>query len=163
MTLYERAIEIIQSYVGVHEEGGDNRGPQIEEFQKAIDGKAQGESWCMCLQGYVLQKTAAEFDTILPIKLSEHCLTTWGINHNHRRDYPEPGFLVIWSHGAGPSGHTGMVTAVNQDGTISTVEGNTSSSTEVDREGQGVYAKIRSLTPKGSMRIVGFLDPWGEK
>ena len=39
-------VDIALKYVGVHEATGHNDGAQVEEFQRAVDGKAQGESWC---------------------------------------------------------------------------------------------------------------------
>ena len=39
-------VELAQEFVGVKESGGNNRGPLIEDFQRMVDGKAQGEPWC---------------------------------------------------------------------------------------------------------------------
>ncbi|MCK7507729.1 MAG: CHAP domain-containing protein [Desulfobacterales bacterium] len=160
MDPYSTLINTAAGFVGVTEEGGDNRGPWVEEFQKAVDGVANHESWCCCFASYCLKQTAYLLDRVLDLNLSEHCLTFWNHNIHAQRDFVEPGFLVVWKHGNGPNGHIGIVESVNGDGTITTIEGNTSDSSSVERNGDGVYRKVRSLTPKGSMKIVGFIDPW---
>ena len=76
---------------------------------------------------------------------------------------PEPGCVVVWQFykDGKPTmqGHTGIVIAVN-DLTITTVEGNTSDGTGINREGDGVYQRERSLAGSDTMKIKGYLRPW---
>jgi hypothetical protein len=60
------------------------------------------------------------------------------------------------------SGHVGIVVGVNSDGSILTVEGNTSPGDVVQREGDGVWLKQRRYLnePKGTMQVKGFLRVW---
>jgi hypothetical protein len=62
-----------------------------------------------------------------------------------------------------PGGHTGIVIDVKlSDSTITTIEGNTGSSgTEVVREGDGVYKKVRSMHGTAKMQVKGYICPWG--
>ena len=40
MNKQERLIEVAKSFIGTKESGGDNKGPQVEAFQKAQIGRA---------------------------------------------------------------------------------------------------------------------------
>ena len=44
--LHLSLIEVATKYIGIKEATNHNDGPEVEMFQKAVDGKAQGESWC---------------------------------------------------------------------------------------------------------------------
>ena len=101
-----------------------------------------------------------------PLFRSKHCLTVWNQSKELQLDKPKPGSLCIWQkHQDGKptaQGHVGVVVSVNDDGTILTVEGNTSSQDRVQREGDGVWLKRRSYLDEniGSMRVKGFLRVW---
>ena len=79
--------------------------------------------------------------------------------------YPKPGYIVAWNHyrDGFPTvmGHCGIVKEVLQENEIITIEGNTSASSGIDREGGGIFEKIRILKPENDMRLLGFIDPFG--
>lgn len=149
-------------WIGV-KETAPNAGPEVEMFQRTVDGKAQKESWCMCFVQYCLHQVETQLGIRSNVFNSEHCLTVF---HKTALDLyrprPESGFIVIWQHGQTAAGHTGIVTRVINDVQFETIEGNTSDSSSVERNGDGVYKKVRLLHPTGEMRIVGFLDPFPE-
>jgi len=60
------------------------------------------------------------------------------------------------------AGHVGIVVDVTSDGTLVTIEGNTSSEESVQREGDGVWLKRRRNLndPRGQMQVKGFLKIW---
>ncbi|MEP0903679.1 alpha/beta fold hydrolase [Nodosilinea sp. FACHB-13] len=156
-------IGVAQSYIGVREQGY-NSGAQVEAFQRAVDGVAQNEAWCMSFAQYCIKavEKAAQADS--PIVQSEHCLTVWKNSpDNLRSSTPKPGSLVIWQHGNSSSGHVGIVESVNADGTFITVEGNTNDGSGVTREGIGVFRRQRDLNGSGEMRVVGFLNVFPDK
>lgn len=149
------------SYIGVMEHG-KNKGEFVQMFQSHI-GAAVQEPWCMSFVQFCIAKIdtlCAFFDsTRSKIFQSEHCLTVWNnTDQSLKRDKPEPGFVVIWRHGASSSGHTGIVVKVKED-KILTVEGNTN--VAGSREGDGVYLKERNKNFNGDLNLVGFIDPWG--
>jgi peptidoglycan hydrolase-like protein with peptidoglycan-binding domain/predicted alpha/beta hydrolase family esterase len=151
-------IDVAQSYIGVREQGY-NSGAQVEAFQRAVDGVAQNEAWCMSFAQYCIKavEKAAQADS--PIAQSEHCLTVWKNSpDNLKSSAPKPGSLVIWQHGNSSSGHVGIVESVNADGTFTTIEGNTNDGSGVTREGIGVFRRQRDLNGSGEMRVVGFLN-----
>lgn len=160
MRQHDLLVETAKSYIGIHEEGAANHGAQVEEFQKAVDGKAQGEPWCMAFVQFCVKK-ASKQDVLFD---SEHCMTAWFkspicARYDATETKVAPGFIAIWRHEGTSNGHTGIVVSVTKD-EILTVEGNTSGGPGVEREGDGVYLRPRSRSGSGKMRLIGFIDPF---
>ncbi len=155
------------------EKGGDNKGQVVEMFQKHVDGKAQGEPWCMSFAQFCVSQTDMTIDAIMMnssenrsiIYSSEHCLTVWNKSPKECQfETPKLGSLMIWQHGSSSSGHVGIVVCVESSGEyVWTVEGNTGPQEAVNRDGDGVYLKKRKILNPGKMKVVGWLDPWGAK
>lgn len=149
-------VEVARRFVGVKEKG-DNRGELVELFQKAVDGKAQGESWCMCFVQYCILEVERTNAVKSKVFKSEHCLTVWNKSPKELRlKEPEAGCLIIWQFDNTSNGHVGIVTKVNKN-TVETVEGNTGDGSGVVREGDGVYARKRSKLGSQKMKILGYL------
>jgi hypothetical protein len=156
-------------WVGVTEKGGDNKGPEVEMFQKAVDGKSQGEPWCMAFVQFCVQRVDTFLQSIgssskSNITRTEHCLTLWHSTPESMRCEPEPGAIIIWRHIKNgirtASGHTGIVTEVLPNRAVRTIEGNTSDGAGIVREGNGVYERTRNLGLTGNMEYVGCVRPW---
>jgi hypothetical protein len=152
-------------WLGIQENGGNNKGEIVSVFQKTI-GKAENEPWCMSFVQYCLFQTDNWFyelcDSDIPheLFLSEHCLTVWNESPKHCRiEKPIAGSICIWQYRGSSNGHTGIVVDVDKE-IIITIEGNTSNSKKIIREGDGVYLKRRPLKSIGKMQIKGFLNPW---
>lgn len=161
-------------WIGVLEEG-ENSGQLIQIFQRSVDGQANKESWCMAFAQYCIKMADRAFAVLFPdepagesvIFRSEHCLTTWNRSPELQTSTPVKGSLCIWQKfngsAATSSGHVGVVTDVHGDGTISVVEGNTSSSNKaIEREGDGVYLKRYTVgkMDRGALMLKGFLRVW---
>lgn len=155
----EAVIAEAMKWVGTVEEAG-NRGAAIERFQKAVDGIAAGEPYCMGWVQFLFKETGLRSD----IFSSEHCMTVWRNSPKCLRLMnPKRGCIPIWRFGESDSGHAGIVSSVN-GALMKTIEANTGPAKGVEREGDGVYEKIRLIRPtEGRMKIVGFLWPWREK
>lgn len=159
--LLEATVSKATEYIGTIESGGDNSGPLVELFQKAVDGKAQKESWCLSFVQYVLKSVSAS-SKLYP---TEHCMTAWNKTPVACRLLsPVPGCVVIWQYydkrgKPTAAGHCGIVTRVHPDG-FDSIEGNTGPGTEVVREGDGVYPKRRFFAGTKKMKIVGYINPW---
>ena len=157
---YDKLIAEASKWVGIQEKGGDNKGPEVEMFQKYVDGKAEGESWCLCFVQYCLGQVETSEKIRTRLFKTEHVMTMWNKTPQELRlNKPKEGCIVVWNFKGTTSGHCGVITKVLPE-KIETIEGNTSNSLDVDREGDGVYKKERSLNTKGKMKIVGFLDPF---
>lgn len=153
----QELIRIAESFVGVRERGGNNRGPEVEMFQRTIGGAA-GEAWCMSFVQYCIKQAEAATGARSGIHRSEGCQNVWyNSPSNMRRSRPEPGSVVIWGRRNSWQGHTGVVVKVHANGSFETVEGNTSGGAGVNRSGDGVYRCTRHMGGYGSLRVMGFL------
>lgn len=166
-SIVRTALDIAMGYAsaGVHEEGGNNRGDQVEFFQKLMGG-APGDPWCAdfvctCLvKGYARHTGQAEDRAHLPgyvhaasaalISLSGYCpALAQAARECYRFRSPEftpsPGDLALFDFaGAGEPHHVGFVRAACRDGRVLTVEGNTSGdSAGSQADGDGVHCKSR--------------------
>ena len=149
----------------------------VEMFQAAVDGKASGEPWCMAFVQFCIKMTDGIFDEIFQrtdhgrsrLKLSESVMDVWkNAPEELRQKEPQIGSLIAWQYyqNGEPTwkGHVGVVVDIGEGGAIKTVEGNTSSSDKVEREGDGVFLKTRFWNAKpinSTMICKGFLKPWG--
>lgn len=162
-------------WVGFSERGGDNKGQMVEMFQKAVDGRASGEPWCMAFVQFCLKMTDSLYDALTLqtnvsrslLKESESVMDVWqNAPHELKMKTPYRGSLIIWQYySAGKptwKGHVGIVVGMPEDEIITTIEGNTSGAGHVDREGDGVFEKKRNWKRDSlTMRCEGFLKPWG--
>lgn len=147
-----------RKWVGVREEGGDNRGPEVEMFQKAVDGIAQGESWCAGFGIYCVAEVERRHNVKSRIHRSERVLDIWEKSPEDMRSMvPGAGYFACWIHGLGPKGHLEIVQNDITKENFKTVGGNTGDGSGINREGDGVYERLRSLSPQGKMRLLGFI------
>ena len=161
--LHLSLVEVATKYIGIKESTNHNDGPEVEMFQKAVDGKAQGESWCMAFCQFCLQQVEQIENIRSNVFHSEHCLTVWNkTDKTLHSNKPEPGYIVIWQHGDTTQGHTGIVTDVVDDNHFGTIEGNTADGSGVVRDGDGVYRRTRSIVGAGSMKVLGFINPFAD-
>lgn len=152
-----KLIEIAKSFVGVHEVGGDNKGPDVEAFQRAVDGKAQGEPWCCAFQMFNLIQTENQTGLRSQVYRSELVRHVWDFSpDDHKSSFPLLGSFICWRYGETQKGHIGLVIEVGANYVL-TVEGNTGPGAGIEREGDGVYIKRRPLTDVGNMKLMGFL------
>lgn len=165
---YARALLLVevQGWLGFTEQGGDNKGQMVEAFQRAVDNRAVGEAWCLAFVWFCIIKAeklaaAIQHPATSHLHRTEHCMTMWRNSPPGLRvKEPQPGDLVIWNHEGTDAGHVGIITGLRADGDLETVEGNTGPGTAVEREGDGVYAKIRNPSRTGKMVVQGFLRVW---
>lgn len=154
-------VDVAHRFVGIQEQGGDNKGPEVERFQRAVDGKAAGEPWCMAFVQFCVAEVEARTGVKSNLFRSEHCMTVWNKSPQlMRRKRPEPGLIVIWSRVNTAFGHTGIVTRQKSPEVYETIEGNTSKGFGIEREGDGVFVKLRTINGTQLFRPVGYLQPF---
>lgn len=149
-----------EQWVGTVEKGGDNMGPEVEMFQHAINSHPTGESWCMSFVQFCVQQVEKKLNVKSQIYRSEWTVEVWKRSPAAMRLLrPEVGCIVIWEHGTTGQGHCGIVENVADEKTITTVEGNTGpgEKSEIVRNGDGVYRRIRSQSGTFEMKILGYL------
>lgn len=172
--LREFFIAESKKWIGV-KETATNKGPEVEKFQKAIDGKASGEPWCLGFVWFCIIEAEKMYQKRFGSEMkswlyrTEHCLTMWNLSPKEARlTKPKPGCVAVWQHIAKDGiptakGHVGIVVKVLDGTFMQTVEGNTNNDTVVQDEGDGVYLLKRNyVSPSGSKKLVGFLKPWKE-
>ena len=170
MDKHQELVELAKSLVGIEEEGGDNKGEWVERFQREIDGKAVGEPWCagfvqFCIneidRRFDAQVNMSQKDTHNKIYRSELCYDIWHKTPvDCRLMTPIPGCIVVWNYNGTKKGHCGIVIEIN-DKRVVTIEGNTSDSKHIEREGDGIFLKKRDIwKTTGKMRTLGYLNPW---
>jgi hypothetical protein len=112
---------------------GSNESPRIAEYRGAVQGAVVGPwcadfaSWCAAQAGAPLGENGEGFQSVGAL---------WGWAEASGRAIsagegsPRPGDLIVWG-----GDHVGLVEAVDPDGTIHTIEGN--SSDEVSQRSYG--------------------------
>lgn len=169
MTKQQKLIQIASSYIGTKEVGGDNKGPQVEAFQKALGTPAVGQAWCMDFVHYCAKKVDADMGgTAYALYPSQSVVEVWNkTDQSLRLSRPEQGCAILWEHFKNGKrtglGHAGIVTSIGVT-TVDTVEGNTSDGSGINRDGDGVYSRQRSISSSSSstMKVLGFLKLWKE-
>ena len=129
------ALAAAQSQVGVSEQPpGSNDGPQIADYRTATAGSGVGPwcayftSWAAAQAGVALGEAGQGFGSV-------SALYAWGQRTGRATPAgpgvrPNPGDLIVWG-----GHHVGIVESVDADGSIHTIEGN--SSNAVSRRSYG--------------------------
>ena len=176
---YEGAVNALiqnaESQVG-YSEYGNNGNMYADEV-----GAQNYQPWCSTFQDYLFTKTFGKDKAAALLGGSANQPSTWGraqkimkvggytdLKTTNPNDVDiQPGDLAFFkfktsSHN-NPTNHIGLVTAVNNDGSVETIEGNTSSTAAgSQRSGGTVARKTRRWKGAGSS-IVGFGRPdWSQ-
>ncbi|HEY2477628.1 MAG TPA: CHAP domain-containing protein [Solirubrobacterales bacterium] len=103
---------------------GSNESPRITEYRSAVQGAVVGPwcadfaSWCAAQAGIPLGENGEGFQSV-------GALWEWAQRSGRAipasEGSPQPGDLIVWG-----SEHVGIVESVDPDGTIHTIEGNSS-------------------------------------
>jgi hypothetical protein len=130
--------------VGVSEDFGPNDGLRVRLYQATV-GILPPKPYCAGFVAFCIKSAAAALKTSALMKFSARALGYLEKNPDLRLQAPTVlPCLAIWDHGRG-EGHIAFVLEVRADGTMTTVEGNTSpgakAGTAASREGQGVYRR----------------------
>jgi hypothetical protein len=145
-------------------EDGSNRGTFVEVYLKAV-GLAPGNPWCMAFIVLRLIKAAAALKIAFPKDVPKTGSTVLFSDYGKKKGFwirradlelgrasLQPGDIVFYFFPSkGRIAHTGIVVDLADNKNFFTVEGNTSGgiNDSVDRDGQGVYMKLRTLSSLG--------------
>lgn len=142
--LHDAIVRIAEQEIGVKEEGGNNRGPRIVEYQKATWLAPDSWPWCAAFCAWVLREAIAATGSIVRRcpDASAYGWEKWArknawivLDESHRA---LRGDFVTFDFS-----HIGIVIEDRGD-TIITVEGNTNGKGERDSTGgDGVWRKVR--------------------
>jgi hypothetical protein len=131
-----RFLDSLRADLGV-KEVGNNGGTRVNQYLASC-GLGTGYPWCAAYINY----HAKDFCT--PPKRAAGSYSWFPKNKRIPFKAIKEGDLVgFYFKSLGRIGHIGAITNYKGGNTIITIEGNTSSSTGLDRDGQGVYSKRR--------------------
>jgi len=159
LSAYVNALLVAaRATLGVHEEGGKNRGPHVDEWNKDV-GAALGSSWCAswCYGMHKIASRAVGVVNICP--RTAGALKMWHMSaERYRRPLPAPGDVFVLDTGdPGGFGHVGIVELVTPDGdTIVSLEGNTNGAGS--REGDQVAKHTWKPRDGKRGKLVGYLS-----
>ena len=131
-----KALAEARKFIGVMEQGGNNRGPEVDKIIKA-NGGVPGEPWCGDGLAYVYRLAGSKAVT------REWAVVRWygRIAGVRQIKEPEPGDIVRFRFD-----HVGMVETIHP-AAIQTIEFNTGATGAVSdsrKGGDGVYRKVRT-------------------
>lgn len=142
--------------VGITEQGGDNKGKWVELFQSTLS-EPSSQSWCMDFVQSCIAYAEVTKGVVSGLAATEGCLDLWNKSSaTHQVKKPIKGDIVIYQMGNTEKGHCGIIIGEDGDRWL-TIEGNTSPSSEIDRNGDGCYVKKRIKGGSVTFREVGFL------
>ena len=112
MTLIEAALAFAVSQLGVHEQGGNNTGPEVDVYLASVN-LSPGNSWCAAFFFYCFKQAALRLGLVNPCPRTGGVLKLWTMAEPIcRATNPAPGYGYILDHGHG-LGHAGIVACVN--------------------------------------------------
>ena len=131
--------------LGVHEQGGNNRGKRVEEMLHNI-GLQPGDPWCCAAICTWLKQAVQATGIQTQVHFGASVRKLWDRNQALVLDAPEPGCLALRNEGLSPHGnaigHVMLVLDVLDDGqTIKVISGNTNAAGS--REGNCVAIQLR--------------------
>lgn len=134
--MVQDALELAQQELqkGVHETSGNNDGAEIDKYR---NGAANGQPWCASFVSWIYgagqnSDNAATFGYDASVAGIRSKAQSAGYYATKGSYTPQAGDLMIQENNAS---HVGVVTGVDADGTIHTIEGNSS-----DQVTQRTYA-----------------------
>ena len=144
--LRQKMLALAQSQVGTTEASNNNDGAVLKYPRSFGRGS---EAYCADFMSWVSTNSGKPMNIPYCPNIEAHAKApgNWKGKNN-----PQPGDFVLfdWNHD-GVADHVGMVKTVNRDGTIGTIEGNTSN----PRTGkEGVWERTRALST-----VLGFVNP----
>lgn len=120
-----RAVEFARGEVGQAEQPpGSNDSPRIAEYRAAVAGAGVGP-WCADFVSWAARQAGAPLGDAGEGFQSVGALWSWAESSGRAipagQGTPQPGDLIVWG-----GEHVGIVEAVLPDGSIRTIEGNSS-------------------------------------
>lgn len=148
LTLGQAAVNIALSYEGVHEIGGNNRGPEVEMFLRS-QGLPPGNPWCASFACFCIMHAAKSLGVTPRFVYGASVYKLWTRNPSLQLSQPEENCLFLLDHGLSKAGtrigHTGFViTPTDEYDLMTTMEGNTDSAGS--RSGGNAMRRTRNIS-----------------
>jgi|SRR5262245_42754331 len=134
------AVALEELAKGVREQGGRNRGPEVDEYVRSVGLDPEGaHAWCMAGIYWCYRQASQRLFTVNPCPRTARALGLWSLADGAcKSDTPTRGAIGVLDTGApGGAGHVYLVETVHAIGTLDSVEFNTNR--EGSREGDSVW------------------------
>jgi CHAP domain len=136
LSLSLTALAIAQSQLGVHEQGGNNVGPEVNAYLASV-GLDPGFSWCQAFMFWCFREASKRLGLVNPVPRTGSTQRLWALSEPITRDSnPKPGYVYVLQHSP-TAGHVGIIESVAADGTIVEISGNTNQTGS--RDGNSVW------------------------
>jgi uncharacterized protein (TIGR02594 family) len=128
----QRIVALAQAELGVREEPmGSNEGTRIRQYRTATKGAEHTPGpWCAYFVSWLAREAGAPIGPDGAGTGWVPSIESWGKSEGRFIEggaRPQPGDIIIFDwQGDGLSDHTGIVERVDRDGTVHTIEGNSS-------------------------------------
>jgi hypothetical protein len=149
----DQALQIALSQDGVREQGGANRGPEVERYLASV-GLSPGQPWCCAFVYWCYLEACLRAGGENPLPRTGKCAHLWRLASPLWLS-SQPSRGAIFVHLVEPDdpesdGHVGLVTAFT-DRTVQAIEGNTNAA------GSRIGDRVRlNLRPRAY--IHGYID-----
>ncbi len=152
----QQIAAIATAELGVAEQPpGSNDAPRIAQYRTATAGAAAGQPWCAYFTSWVAAQAGVPVGAdglgIGYVPTVKQWAEQTGRYIPAGTGSPQVGDLVVFDRGGdGVLDHIGVVTGASPDGSIQTVEGNSSDAVSARSYGPGGYAGLVRLVAPGT-------------
>ena len=109
MILTATVLDVVRTQLGVHEQGGNNMGPEVDAYLAAVNLNP-GYAWCAAGLYWAFEKAARQCGMVNPFPRTASSQRVWTFSEPLCRD-PNPGvgFVYVLRHSPchGPRRHRG--------------------------------------------------------
>jgi len=122
------AVRLAESQIGVRENGSSNNSADVNKYRNGVQN---GTPWCASFVSWCYgqgqgNSNASTFGYDASSQNIRRKAEKAGYYQKAKSGYtPKVGDVVVWNNGDG-TGHVGIVSSINNDGTFQTIEGNCS-------------------------------------
>ena len=157
-----------QFLMAARAEIGTVEGPKDNETKYGAFTKANFKPWCGSFCMWVAAQVSLKIPNVVSTTDGAAKFQGTGAWSNNETAKPKPGDLAFFdfAEGGNPIDHVGIVVRDNLDGTVTTIEGNTSGDKKKsasERNGGEVVQKVRAYKADNKKKlpvfIVGFGSP----
>jgi hypothetical protein len=157
--LLQKLVGIAMKEVGIREEGGNNCGKEVREFQAATWLAPGPWAWCAALQCWIQREWLKDPEVLFALGVPPDDADKWRCQDASAFGWEkwarQKGLKVLPDTATAKAGdivifefsHIGLVKADQYSAMIETIEGNTTGKDTTDRDstaGDGVWKKTRS-------------------
>ncbi len=145
-------LDTAASYLYVRETS-HNCSHDIARFLRSV-GLGCGQPWCAAFVRYCLDAGRARYPTVRSAAARAYVVSSSIPVKHVVKGYRTitRGWLAIWTHSASWTGHIGIIERMHERAIV-TIEGNTTPAPGINRDGDGVYRRLRALPVTSSTRL----------